>query len=211
MTETALAALTQGMALGLGLAFLVGPAFFALLQASIDYGFTVSVAIACGVVCSDVVLMALSWFALRPLSGIPHFHAALAGIGGLVLLVTGVATIRSKPPQVQPAGWQIKATGRLFVKGFSINTFNPFPWMFWLSTAALVQTQFGGKGHLAPFLFFAAAAITVFGTDVAKAGAAHYLLRFLTQPVLKTFRRISGLCLVAFGLKLLWTALRHWG
>lgn len=206
MTSIYLSAVLQGAILGLGLAFLVGPAFFALLQASINYGFQVSVAIALGVVTSDVVLMTISYLTMSTLTQIPGFNLGLSLVGGAVLIGSGIIAIVKPTEAKKDTSWSIRDVGKLFVKGFAINTFNPFPWMFWLSTSALVATDFGNEGKLPPFLFFAAAAITVLGTDVLKAWVAQFLLRFLTPTILVYFRWVSGICLAGFGVKLIWSA-----
>lgn len=206
MSSPFLNATLEGALLGLGLAFLLGPAFFALLQASIDYGIKVSIGIALGVVCSDIALMSLSYLTMSQLTRVPGFDLGLSIVGGVVLIITGVLSIFRTPPAKNDGAWSKKDVGKLFIKGFSINTFNPFPWMFWLSTSTLVSVEYGAYGSLAPFLFFAAAALTVFGTDVLKAWIAQYLVRFLTPNHLRYFRWISGICLIGFGIKLLWTA-----
>lgn len=204
MSSVLWAATFEGCVLGFGLAFLVGPAFFALLQASIDYGFRVSVAIAAGVVCSDMLLMAISYLTMNELSSLPGFSTGLSAVGGIVLIVSGITTIFKKKEERPTIRFSYKDAGKLFAKGFAINTFNPFPWMFWLSTSALVAATYGNYSRVAPVLFFASAAITVFSTDVLKAWVAQFLLKFLTPHILGYFQWVSGVCLAGFGVKLLW-------
>jgi len=206
LNQLYLEAISEGFILGFGLAFLIGPAFFALLHASIDHGFGVSVALALGVVVSDCLLMTLTYFLLTPLTGIPYFHEGLGVVGGLVLIVTGFTSIVNKPNANNETPISIWDVWHIFRKGFSINTFNPFPWMFWLSTSALVSAGVGKDSGFAAFLFFGTAALTVFATDALKAWGAQFIIRYLSQKVLKAFRIISGLCLIAFGFRLLWFA-----
>jgi threonine/homoserine/homoserine lactone efflux protein len=198
--------ISEGFILGFGLAFLIGPAFFALLKASIDHGFGVSVALAAGVVASDILLMALSYSLLQKLEQIPWFHEILALLGGAILIGTGIQTIRTNPGTGKPLQLKFKDIWPLFRKGFSINTFNPFPWMFWLSTSAMVKDGIGKAGVRPALVFFATSALTVFSTDVAKAYAAKFLIRHLTPKTIKWFRFTSGLFLVGFGIRLLWFA-----
>lgn len=201
-----ISAVFQGIALGFGLAFLIGPAFFALLQASIEQGFAVSVALALGVVCSDCVLMAASYSLLQELESIPWFHEILGLVGGVVLIVTGIQTMRQRDTEIKELKIRLKDVWPLFRKGFSINTFNPFPWMFWLSTSAMVSQGIGKQGTGPATAFFVAAALTVFATDTAKAWAAQFLLKFLKPQILARFRFVSGLGLGGFGIRLLWFA-----
>lgn len=203
-------ALVEGILLGIGLAFLVGPAFFALLDASLHYGFAVSVAIAFGVVSSDVLLLSISYISVNRLMQISHFQEILSLLGSLILIGSGIMMIVKRNQVRNSGGWHIRQFGQLFLKGFSINTLNPFPWMFWFSTSAMVHTKFGQNGHLAPILFFSAAAGMVLLTDVAKAWAARFLVPILKPQYLAIFRIVSGLCLVGFGLQLLFLGLKNW-
>ena len=201
-----LKAIGEGISLGFGLAFLIGPAFFALLQASIDHGFGVSVALAFGIVCSDILLMILTYSLMAKLNQIPHFNEGLAIVGGIVLSYSGLAAIFSVNKPVQKMTISIKEIWSLFLKGFSINTFNPFPWMFWLSTSAMVNDSFNKFGWIPAVLFFGFAAFTVFTTDVLKAWAAQFLLMYLTDKILRRFKTLSGVCLIGFGLRLFYFA-----
>jgi len=201
-------AIKDGIILGFGLAFLIGPAFFALLQASIDHGFGVSVALAFGIVCSDILLMILSYSLMSQLNQIPHFNDGLAILGGLVLTFSGFKTIVSSNKPVELLTFSIKEVWKLFIKGFSINTFNPFPWMFWLSTSAMVNGSYSKFGWIPAGLFFTFAATTVFLTDVLKAWTAQALLKYLTTKVLRRFKIISGICLIAFGLHLFYFVIK---
>ena len=142
MQDVYLKVVGEGILLGFGLAFLIGPAFFALLQASIDHGFGVSVALAFGIVCSDILLMTLSYSLMAQLNQIPYFNDGLAILGGLVLSFSGLKAILSSSKPVEKLTISMKEVWKLFFKGFSINTFNPFPWMFWLSTSAMVNGSY---------------------------------------------------------------------
>lgn len=203
-------ALWEGLVVGFGLAFLIGPVFFALLDASLNYGFRVSVAIALGVVSSDVTIFTISYISLNRLLQIPHFQSIMAIVGGLVLVGTGWIMIKSRNEIKNTGSWHIKDVGKLFVKGYSINTFNPFPWMFWFSTSTMVHSQFDSFGWQAPVLFFSAAAGMVLFTDVVKAGSARFLLPYLNKGILSWFRIISGIALMGFGIRLLVLGFHDW-
>ena len=210
MNSIFLEAIGQGVVLGFGPAFLIGPAFFALLQASIDHGFGVSVALALGVVVSDCFLMATTYSLLRQFHEIPRFNEILGLVGGFVLVATGISGIVRPPPTAPNIKISIWDLWPLFRKGFSINTFNPFPWMFWLSTSSMVASGVGKTSGTAAFLFFLAAALTVFITDSLKAWAAQFIIRYLSPLLLKIFRIVSGICLIGFGVKLFWFAFTEW-
>ena len=52
----------SGIGLGLVLAMMVGPVFFARIQLSIDKGFVAAVLMALGVVVSDGIYILFAWF-----------------------------------------------------------------------------------------------------------------------------------------------------
>ncbi len=202
-------ALTEGAILGIGLAFLIGPAFFALLTASIEHGFRVSAALAAGVVVSDGLLMLICYQLILQLNKLSWFGMAMGLGGGIVLLFTGLQIIKTRNQKTAKIQFSYKAFWQLFAKGFTINTINPFPWTFWLSTSEMVSHRFGSFGPILPFTFFLTAAITVFSTDLAKAGFAQLILKHLTPQVLSTIKLISGICLLGFAAYLIGFALKY--
>jgi threonine/homoserine/homoserine lactone efflux protein len=204
-------ALSEGAVLGIGLAFLIGPAFFALLNASLVHGFRVSAALAAGVVASDCLLMAVCYQLILQLNKLTCFGPAMGLAGGIILVITGAGIIRSRKKQSPKMEFSFKAFRELFAKGFLINTINPFPWTFWLSTSEYASQKFGHLGPAAPVLFFSASAITVFATDIAKAGFAQLIIGRLTQKVVSAIKLISGICLLAFCFYLLAFAFRTYG
>lgn len=203
-------ALSEGAVLGFGLAFLIGPAFFALLNASIIHGFRVSAALAAGVVASDCLLMVVCYQLILQLNKLSWFGPAMGLAGGIILLLTGGEIIRTRHRQAEKISFSFRAFRELFIRGFLINTINPFPWTFWLSTSEYVSRRFGQHGDVLPVLFFAASAMTVFSTDLLKAGFAQLIVNRLTQKVISYIKLISGLCLMAFGMYMLVFAWREW-
>lgn len=200
-------ALFEGASLGIGLAFLIGPAFFALLNASIEHGFKVSAALAAGVVTSDALLMLICYQLVLQLNKLVWFGMAMGLGGGIILIVTGGQIIKKRHQKSAKLKFSYKAFRQLFGKGFTINTINPFPWTFWLSTSEMVSHRFGSLGASQVLLFFGAAGFTVFATDLAKAAFAQLIIKYLTSNVLAIIKLISGFCLIGFGLYLIAFAL----
>src|ERR1700710_3019629 len=89
-------AVISGIGIGLVLTFLTGPVFFALIKTSIEKGFHAGVALALGVVSSDMVfvgaiLFGSQYFVISPADKI---YAGI--IGSAVLLGIGIYYIFKK-------------------------------------------------------------------------------------------------------------------
>ena len=79
--------LFEGFVLGLTLAILIGPAFFALVQTSIHRGFKSGFYLALGIFISDITLVFLSYLGASQLVSDPKNSIYVGGSGGLMLIL----------------------------------------------------------------------------------------------------------------------------
>ena len=86
-----------GILLGVILSITLGPAFFTIIQTSIDRGFHRAVQIAVGVLISDIALIFVSYFGVTSLQLLGSFQAYMAIVGGVLLMLFGINTFRKKP------------------------------------------------------------------------------------------------------------------
>ncbi len=98
MLVTFAKAIVEGIGLGITLAILTGPAFFALLQTSIRNGYRSGIAFAIGVFISDTVLILLSYLGALNLFNDPKNNFVIGIIGGTILVVFGLFNIFQKHP-----------------------------------------------------------------------------------------------------------------
>lgn len=94
---------------GMALSFLVGPAFFALLQTSLERGFKAAFWIASGIFICDGLLVALSFLGASRLFSNPSASTVIGVVGGVLLVAVGIYTFRKKVrilnqtiPEVEP-------------------------------------------------------------------------------------------------------------
>src|SRR6202000_636840 len=80
-------AVISGIGFGLVLTFLTGPVFFALIKTSIANGFHAGVALALGVVCSDVVFVGGILYGSQYIE-ISEQQKIIAGVVGSIILFT---------------------------------------------------------------------------------------------------------------------------
>jgi len=201
-------AMVEGISMGLVLSMMIGPVFFALIQNSLEFGFRNSVALAFGILVSDLLYVLLTYFSVSLLSVNPSFEILLGYLGGLVLIGFGISSFLKKAVQRPNSGGlpvfkQSKRKG--FLKGFSINGINPFVLLFWISIAGLVnlKNQFDSWDI---FVYYSGILLTVFSTDLLKAFVAKQLSRFVTPRLLFILNKAVGFALLFFGARLIWFA-----
>lgn len=198
--------LLQGFNIGLTLAVLVGPIVVLLIQLSLEEGTLSSLCAAVGIWCSDILYILGSHFSMGKLSSIaknPNFEAYIGSIGGLILLIVGLVMWRRRPIHFREVRADRRPRyGMAFLKGFAINTFNPFPIVFWssVSVGIVYEDQLNSNETLA---LYGAIVATVIVTDTLKVFAARYLRKWLTPSYARVVQRIGAGALMIFGL-ILW-------
>lgn len=194
--------------MGLALSILAGPILIALIQTSIEQGFRAGIMVGAGIWFSDLLFICATYFGLAwvvELTEWKGLDTALGVVGGLILIAFGVGTYLTKPPKVE--GFEKKAVRHspyisLWIKGFVINTFNPFTIFFWLGISGLLFTE----RNLLPSeakLFYTGLLGTVALTDSLKIALAKAIRRWLKPKYILWLRRIAGIALIIFGLFLL--------
>ncbi|MEQ8706694.1 MAG: LysE family transporter [Phaeodactylibacter sp.] len=200
----------EGVKVGLILALLIGPIFFAIIQAGVEEGFRAGAAVGFGIWVSDFLFIAAVYFGLTFISQVvesPHFGLYL-GIGGSITLAAfGLGALLTVPKAHELPKWS-KETIRtssypgLWLKGFLINTVNPFTFFFWIGVASTVVVD--GEMELQEARYFFGGILgTIIITDLLKVLLAKRIRRILKPVHLLWLRRISGIALVVFAVALL--------
>lgn len=194
--------------MGFGLAFLVGPIVFALIQTSLEYGYKFGLLVGLGIWLSDVCIILLVYNSLNWISSVithPNFEMFVALIGGLILLAVGLAAFFSKKKVSFERTRSLQINGDAFlslVKGVLINTVNPFTIIFWLgiSTKILLADKTNAQDA---FYFFAGIISVLVVTDSFKVLMADKLRSYMQPHILIRVRKISGVIFIGFGLFML--------
>ncbi len=199
----------SGVKLGILLAFLIGPVFFTLIQTSVERGFVKGALVAVGVSLSDAVYVAVCYFGLVQFINQPNFREGLAYGGGVILIGFGLyhLLVKSRQGVATHASAATASTGwRYIAKGFVINGLSPMVLIFWIGTLSVASIDLGYTRGYEFLIFFASLLLTVFGTDLLKAYLAGKLSRLITVRLLRIMNILVGLCLIAFGVRLMWQA-----
>ena len=197
----------NGIQVGLALAILLGPIFFALIQTGVERGLRAGTMVGLGIWISDLIFIGSVYAGLNFITQwtkSEYFMLYLGIAGGIILIVFGIGTLLSKPPDWdQESIISSKASYfSLWLKGFLVNTINPFTFFFWIS---MMGATVGDKKYSQQeaLIFFAAIMATIVVTDFAKVALAKYIRKWMTFRHIVWLRRISGSALVAFGVILL--------
>lgn len=201
--------LFNGLKFGIVLAFLIGPVFFTIIQTSIERGFWNGILVSFGVSLSDIMYVTICYFGLIQFINEPTFKLYLGYIGGGILIAFGLYHLFIKSRKNLQAATQVVAEKKMYryiVKGFVINGLSPMVLIFWIGSISVASLDFGYTRGFEFFLFFCAVLITVLATDILKAYLADKLRRLITQRLMMIINIIVGLCLIGFGLKLLFVS-----
>lgn len=192
----------EGVILGVTLAFLIGPAFIALLQTSIHRGFISGVQFAMGIAVSDATLIGLSYLGVLQILSRDQNKLTVGIVGGSVLILFGIITFVRKYRTPSPAKIEIKIRAdkfiKYFLKGFLINILNPFLLIFWLGVMSFIGSKYGVYSR-ETFLFFSGILIALFTTDTIKCFIAHKIKKYLNFKFFVIINRAVGLLLIMFG------------
>ncbi len=204
----------QGIVLGLMISITIGPAFFAIIQTSIDRGFKSAIAVAIGVAVSDITLIFLCFLGAASIMTYldNELYKLFIGIvGGIVLIVFGTYTFLKKPDIVKRRSSRNK-TKRLkgpgiitnFFKGYFLNIMNPFLIFFWVMSMSVVTSQAeSGKLLNSVIVFFSGTIAVIFSIDLIKIIVGSKLKNILRPRIQLLINRIVGLTLAVFGIALI--------
>lgn len=207
-------AVISGIGIGLVLTFLTGPVFFALIKTSIEKGFHAGVALALGVVSSDVVFVGAILFGSQFFDINPATKTWIGIIGSSILFAIGIYYIFKKadinyenttPSAVNRAGY--------FFKGFVMCIFNPtilFHWVTVIGTASTIYHQGVPNRALKIAIMFLTVLIVQFGMDTTKAFYANKLRDRISVKLVHRLNEVAGVALIIASLILMDRLVTHY-
>lgn len=197
----------QGLTLGLGLAILLGPIFVALTQTSIENGGRAGLSVGLGIWVSDIIIVVLAYLFIHRLSHVVqdgNFTYWMGSLGGFILIVFGFsAMVKTVELNYDRQSFSAKNYFGFILKGFIVNTVNPFTFIFWIG---VISTYVIGKriNGLEASVFLSTIIITIIITDTMKVLLAKYLKQKLNQNLIQWVIRGAGVVLLVFGLLLIY-------
>lgn len=192
----------SGVLFGLLLVILIGPVFFALLQTSLEKGFKPAFFLAVGVLLSDGIYITAAYFGIHSFFENENFKHWVGIAGGFLLIAFGISSILKKSKNFHLEEIKNYSLRKSMLKGFLLNTMNPFVFFFWLGAVGMVSVK-ENYSEANVLTFFSSTLATAFSTDVLKAFVAHRIKNFLTPQLILWLNRISGVALIIFGIRML--------
>lgn len=197
------------------LSILVGPLLLTLVQTGLERGVAAGLWVGIGIWTSDLLFILGVYLGGRELQSwqpAAGFTWLLGAAGSLLLLGLGLAILLSKPTKldemptdVPPQGAEL---GQYWLKGFLINTINPFTFFFWIGLMGATLLERGLNSSQA-IAIFGGIMLTLVVTDSLKVVLAKRIRRYLQPHHLRWSRRIVGAAFVVFALILLIRSLRY--
>lgn len=190
----------------------MGPAFITLVQTSLHRGARSAAWFALGVILNDAMIVSLCILTSVQVvfSNNSKMDPALFCIGaGIILLIFGIVTYRKKVKTLDSIDQEtgktivikndVKPKWYVFLgKGFALNILNPFVWIFWFSSVAIVAGNMGGN-KLSTLVFFGVILGTTLTLELLKAWGAARLKRFLNPKRTILMNKIAGVLLMICG------------
>lgn len=199
-------AIISGIGFGLVLTFLTGPVFFALIKTSIEKGFHAGVALALGVVCSDMVFVGAILFGSQYFDVTAHDKILAGIVGSIILFTIGIYYIfkKAKITYTNKVSTKMHRAG-YFLKGFLMCIFNPtilFHWTIVIGAASTVYHEGVHDRSLKIAIMFLTILIVQFGLDTTKAFYADKLRDRISEKFIHRLNEVAGLALIIASLVL---------
>jgi len=199
--------LLKGVGFGLILSVAMGPVFLELIRLSLMLRYRRVIAFSLGIMLSDLALGLLFLSITGPWmkAMTSAWWLRLAGGGVFIALGLGKLWQHRKMPDPTIPLEQIAPSSspwRLFIKGVSLNVFNPFVMAFWLATSSLARLQYGYDFSTGS-IFIVSIVGTVFLTDNLKILGARRIRHLMKTHWLVWLSRITGLIFILAGIQIL--------
>ncbi len=197
--------------LGVLLCFLVGPAFFIVLETAATKGFRAALVFDLGVVTADFAFIAIAVFSSYRLINSIKDEPALYIFGGLIMITYGIISFLklkkdSKNKDESDESIQLELLKKdyrsLYFKGFFLNFINVGVLGFWF----LIFLTFGPVLELKTprlLLFFSSVIITYLLVDIIKMVLAKKLKSKMTAVNILIIKKITSFLLIIFGISIM--------
>lgn len=190
-------ALLQGILLGIIIFFLVGPIFILILEETIKSGRKAALMLATGLWLSDACFALLTHYGVHSYFAESEVDFRWGFITAGILIIAGITSIKQKD-KIKPQTETLKfaQSGNLLLKGFLINTFNPFVLIFWLGVAAKIDYDTSYENQVFYFSLFA----TLISGDLLKIFFSKKITQKLKEKHLGYIRAVGGALLIILGI-----------
>ncbi len=182
-----------------GLVFLLalGPAFFALIQTSIQQGFRKAIFFALGISLADSAYVMITLFGLSGFMETDSFRFWMAIFGSIMLSAYAIYSWVKQPIMTELELANDVNYGKYIVRGFFLNGLNPFILISWATWISAVTVNFNYQ-FTEQVQFFIAMLVTILSMDIGKAFIADKLKHLITVRFVRIMNRTVAVILLLF-------------
>jgi threonine/homoserine/homoserine lactone efflux protein len=200
-----IAAIIAGLGLGMFLSVSVGPVIFAIIKYSISNGFRAGISFALGVSASDIMFVLLGNLATSFISNLGAYTNIIGISGGILLIAMGVYGLLFKKVKIatgdeKPEMFSTRDYAKIWLGGWLMNTLNPGVIIFWLGVCvANAPTSVSHRVTM-----YSVCLLFVLAADILKVFVSDKIRHKLTLTNVIWLNRVAGVCMIVFGLVLLY-------
>ena len=189
--------LLSGCLLGLTAGLAPGPLLALVVSETLQHGSRAGVKVALTPMLTDLPVIVITLLAVQRLSRFTPVLAAISTLGGLLVLIIGYRTLRTKVIILPTA-----AADRALVKGVVVNLCSPHPWLFWFSVGAPLLVKAMAESIPAAIVFVTTFYLLLVGAKLVLAQLVGRWRGLLSGKGYLLTMRALGLLLMLFGLLL---------
>jgi len=200
-----------GIGYGLLLSVMVGPAFFVMIETSINKGIKSALFLDLGVLISDLMYVLIAFIFFKEVTDLMASDntSLLKIIGGSFFIILGLVHVLKKKSLFlssdnlkKPLALSANNYIMTMLKGFMINAVNPGVLFYWLTLMSLLPETpdfLGITKTQSLAIFIAIILMTFFSIDVLKILSAKKLKEILTPQWMYMINLVLGIILLCFG------------
>ncbi len=206
-----MAVVLNGIIFGFLLSFLLGPAFFVLIETSIKKGFKSAVFLDLGILLSDAIYLLASLFVAEKINSWLNENSYIKYIAGSIFILLGVISIYRNYSNLKTennlsnnlSGIETNTDDivyplQLIIKGLGLNAINPGVLVFWIAACTYATNELNFEG-IQLMYYFGTTLITMFSIDLLKIYFSSKLKTTLTNKTISILGISIGCLLIFFG------------
>lgn len=188
--------LTLGIVLGLSAGLSPGPLFALVISETLSHHIGAGIRVAISPLLTDLPVIILTVFILSRLSGFHSILGMISLVGGAVIFMMGLQSLRFRGAKVDTSQVQ----QRSLTKGMLVNILSPHPYLFWFSVGAPTLTRAYNEKTIFAISFILCFYIFLIGAKMSLAILVGKSKKLLTGSVYIYTMRSLGLLLILFSL-----------
>jgi len=192
----------EGLLFGLGLAISMGPIFIALTQTSIEKGVMPGLTVGAGIWVSDIIFIVGFYkfiYLIKDKVENSQFELWMGLSGSVILIAFGLYLLFTKTKlDFSKVKHSYKNYIGFWLKGFLINTINPFTFFFWMG---VISSYVIGRNipEQETIVLLTTILLVIILSDTGKVFLASFLKTVLEDKHIQFVTNLSGALLLVFG------------